>query len=58
MTKTKALRLDKKGSFYADLDEESDCYGVFGSESTFCYELVADKQTAKDLADKMNKVEP
>lgn len=36
--------------YYADYDEDTACYGVFGYPSGFCYELHADKITAQEKA--------
>ena len=47
MTKQEAILLDKNGDLWIDLDKESNCYGVFGTESGFCYSLSADKTDAK-----------
>jgi len=55
MTRISALKKDKKGEFYV---AEADIYwGVFGSESGFCYELVDSslKKKAIKIADNMNK---
>jgi hypothetical protein len=45
-TFSKALQTDKlKGSFY--IDEEVGEYGVFGSETGFCYGLFSSKEEAE-----------
>jgi len=54
VTYEKALALDTKGSFYADLDEDSGFWGVFGTESGFCYRLVSDESAAKVEAEKLS----
>jgi len=33
---------------YVDFDEDTDCHGVFGTESGFCYSLHADEGSAND----------
>lgn len=46
MNGAEAAKLDVKGEKYVDFDEESDCWGVFGSESGFCYSLHCDMSEA------------
>lgn len=46
-----ALKLDFE--FYADYDEESAAYGVFGIETGFCYASYSDSEKAKSKADAM-----
>ena len=58
MTRNKAVKKDKgKGWFYAEYDEESGMYGVFGSESGFCYSTHADYtsacKAANDFSDEL-----
>lgn len=44
-----AIQMDRQGgTFYEDL------YGVFGSESGFCYKLCVDLTSADALAAQMN----
>lgn len=50
-----AITKDKKGCFYADLDSESGSYGVFGSESGFCYSTWSDQGQAEEQAEKANR---
>ena len=33
---------------YIDFDEDSECYGIFGVDSGFCYGLYASERMAKD----------
>ena len=47
MTGAEAEKLDAKGCKYVDFDEVSGYYGIFGSESAFCYESYADEHDAK-----------
>jgi hypothetical protein len=54
MNRTAALLLDRKGGFYADESEETGDYGVFGTESGFCYFLYGSRQEAKDTANTMS----
>lgn len=53
MTRSEAFKIDKE--FYAELDEGSGFYCVFGDESGFAYESYADEQEAKGAADRKNK---
>ncbi len=53
MTRNKAIKIDK--SFYADLDEGSNLYCVFGSESGFAYSSFMDKNVAEEWAKNFNK---
>lgn len=46
MNGAEAEKLDAKGYKYVDFDEESACYGIFGSESGFCYESYMDEHDA------------
>ena len=57
MTRLDALKLDNNGSFYTDYDEDSACYGVFGTESGFCYALETEDNIAEEIANKMNEKE-
>jgi hypothetical protein len=43
-----AVQLDKKGDIYVDNWEDG--FGVFGTESGFCYELCSDRGTAEEQA--------
>lgn len=45
MNKAEATQLDR-GSVWVDFDEDSSCWGVFGTESGFCYSLHADEESA------------
>jgi len=55
MSRTEAYRKDRKGDFYVDDDEKSGSWGVFGSETGFCYGTFADTADAyrycNDLTD-------
>jgi len=54
MTSTKALEIDKKhGTFYADWDDESGSWCVFGSESGFAYASYGSEDEALDESDRM-----
>lgn len=53
MTRTKAYKMDT--DFIADLDDASNCYGVFGNNSGFCYTLVCDESEAEKTAEQMYK---
>ena len=50
MNKTEATKLDQ-GSVWIDKDEDSDCWGVFGTESAFCYSLHASEEDANRKAE-------
>ena len=50
MTRDEAHQIDQ-GSVYSDLDDKTDCYGVFGTESGFCYELYSTEQEAQERAE-------
>lgn len=47
MNKYDAAQLDNN-EFYVDYDVESDCWGVFGESSGFCYALFASQGGAED----------
>ena len=49
MTRDKAITLDKDGEKYVDFDESTNCWGVFGTESGFCYELFSSEKEANDF---------
>lgn len=53
MTRNEAFKIDKE--FYAELDEESGFYCVFGDESGFAYESYASEQEAKEAAERKNE---
>lgn len=53
MTKFEAIKIDT--SFFADDDADSEMYGVFGSQSLFCYSLHGSMSLAIDTAIKMDK---
>jgi len=44
MNRKEASRVDTE--FYIDYDDESDCWGVFGDVSGFCYALYASQEPA------------
>lgn len=55
MTSREALEQDKKGEFYADPaydGDESGDWGVFGTESGFCYSTWSSKEEAEQAARK------
>lgn len=55
MTRDEAIQRDRNGgTFYVDDDLDSGGWGIFGSESGFCYELCADYDRAHELAAQMN----
>jgi hypothetical protein len=41
-----AAKLDK-GSKYVDFDADSEMYGIFGTESGFCYRLYTSQEEAE-----------
>ena len=45
MTRAQAKLLDNN-SVYVDLCADTDCYGIFGTESGFCYELLSSEEEA------------
>jgi hypothetical protein len=47
ITHQEARERDSQGTYYVDFDEESGCWGVFGSESGFCYATFTDWDEAK-----------
>lgn len=51
-----AIEQDQKygGEVYVDMDAESNDYGVFGTDSGFCYGLFGSEEDAKTFAAKMN----
>lgn len=55
MNRTGALKMDRKvkGSFYAEEDSDFG-WGVFGSESGFCYHL-GSKAEAEEVAAEMER---
>ncbi len=46
-----------KQEFYADFDEDSGFWGVFGSESSFCYSTWCSEDGAEKAANQMNQNE-
>ena len=42
-----AEKLDQ-GKLYVDYDTHTECWGVFGDLSEFCYVLVGDRETAEE----------
>jgi hypothetical protein len=48
-----ALQKDRHGDFYADEDEETNTFCVFGSESGFCYSTHFTMEEAEKAAKKM-----
>ena len=56
MNRGRAVKLDK-GSKYVSFDEETDCYGIFGTESGFCYALYASRDEASDKLSEEEKEE-
>lgn len=55
LSRNKALQMDKGSGFYAEFDDLTDMWCVFGSESGFCYEQFYDKYDAKDKAGEMER---
>lgn len=53
MTKTEAYKLDTE--FYAELDEETGDFCVFGDNSGFAYRSCASLPEAEKEADEMNE---
>lgn len=50
MTRSEAYRKDRKGDFYVDEDDKTNGWGVFGSETGFCYGTFSDTSDAYRLA--------
>jgi len=46
MNKYKAVKMDKKGELYVEYDSEIEAFGVFGTESGFCYASFTSKKEA------------
>jgi hypothetical protein len=40
-------------SYYVEYDEDSGCWGIFGSESGHCYELYSSELEARDRVDNL-----
>lgn len=56
MNRQEAYIIDSKtGEFYAEWDDASGGYGVFGTETGFCYTLRSDMEQAKGAAEAMNR---
>lgn len=55
LTAYQAILLDKIGVFYYDWDEEIQMYGIFGSESGFCYHTFTNLEEAKTETKRMNR---
>lgn len=53
MDRIAAYALDRKGSFYAELDNGSWC--VFGTESGFCYHSFSNEKMARDVSAEMTQ---
>ena len=49
MTRTQAERIDQ-GSKFVDYEEETNSWGVFGTESGFCYSVHTSKDEAERAA--------
>jgi hypothetical protein len=47
VNRTEAYRKDRKGDFYVDMDEKTGAWGVFGSETGFCYATFSDLKEAE-----------
>ena len=56
MTRFEAILLDKLGSYYEAYDEDTQLWGVFGSESGFCYFTYATEEEASGQADYENEI--
>lgn len=54
MTRFQAIFLDKIGSYYEALDEDTQLWGVFGSESGFCYFTYMTEKEASNMATELN----
>lgn len=55
MTTREARALDRPGVFYVDLIEnDSADWGIFGSETGFCYGIFDSKEAAEPIAKAMN----
>lgn len=55
LNKSQSLVIDWKFEFYADHDEDSNMFGVFGASTGFCYFLDGDKGVAEKEAKRMNE---
>jgi hypothetical protein len=55
LRRDEAHALDSKGGYYVALDEETELWCVFGTESGFAYATYADKLDAELDAEDMNK---
>jgi hypothetical protein len=55
INRAEAEKLDAKGCKYVDFDEVSNCYGIFGSESSFCYESYMDEHDATSAIRKVEE---
>lgn len=57
LTRQRAEKLDATGCKFVDYDEISGCYGIFGSESGFCYESYSDEHDAKSALRRIEELE-
>jgi hypothetical protein len=55
LERDKAMIKDTAGSFYAEHDEDHQCYGVFGSETGFCYLRTCSEAQARQEARQMTR---
>ena len=55
MNRLQAIEKDKKGNFYEEFDDDSGMWGVFGTESGFCYKTCGSEHEAKHVAEQMEK---
>ncbi len=57
LTKEKALEYDKehRGRLLVEWDDETMNWGVFGSESGFCYETFETESLAEEFEEEKNK---
>jgi hypothetical protein len=53
VNRTEAYQKDRIGDFYVDDDEVTGCWGVFGSETGFCYGTFVDTPEAYKLANNL-----
>lgn len=58
VNRTEALRRDRNyyEPFYADLDEDTQMYCVFGCESGFAYSSWATEEQAIEAANELNRI--
>lgn len=53
---TRHVAYAKDQAFWADLDTETDLFGVFGTETGFCYATYASQNEARHHAEDMTRL--